>query len=76
VGGSTTASVSASGFAGSSRNVVGCRWTLRYGVLEKHAFPEVPPRVEYRLTPLGERLNVVLDAIDKLQDEVDTRPPL
>jgi DNA-binding HxlR family transcriptional regulator len=44
---------------------------VRYGVLEKHAFPEVPPRVEYRLTPLGERLNGVLDAIDALQDEVD-----
>lgn len=47
---------------------------VRYGVLEKHAFPEVPPRVEYRLTPLGERLNGVLDAIDALQDEVDRGP--
>jgi DNA-binding HxlR family transcriptional regulator len=49
---------------------------VRYGVLEKHAFPEVPPRVEYRLTPLGERLNVVLDAIDALQDEIDRGRPL
>ena len=44
---------------------------VRYGVLEKQSFPEVPPRVEYRLTPLGERLNGVLDAIAALQDDVD-----
>ena len=44
---------------------------VRYGVLEKQSFPEVPPRVEYRLTPLGERLNGVLDAIAGLQDDVD-----
>jgi len=44
---------------------------VRYGVLEKQSFPEVPPRVEYSLTPLGERLNGVLDAIAALQDDVD-----
>ena len=44
---------------------------VRYGVLAKESFPEVPPRVEYRLTPLGERLNGVLDAIAALQDDVD-----
>ena len=44
---------------------------MRDGVLEKQAFPDVPPRVEYRLTPLGTRLNGVLDAIDALQDDVD-----
>jgi DNA-binding HxlR family transcriptional regulator len=44
---------------------------VRYGVLEKQAFPEVPPRVEYRLTPLGSRLNGVLDAIAGLQDDID-----
>ena len=49
---------------------------VRYGVLEKQSFPEVPPRVEYRLTALGERLNGVLDAIDALQDDVDGTAPL
>lgn len=44
---------------------------VRYGVLEKASFPEVPPRVEYHLTPLGARLNGVLDAIDALQADVD-----
>lgn len=49
---------------------------VRYGVLEKQAFPEVPPRVEYRLTPMGERLNGVLDAIEALQDDIDRARPL
>jgi DNA-binding HxlR family transcriptional regulator len=44
---------------------------VRFGVLEKVSYPEVPPRVEYHLTPLGQRLNRVLDAIAELQDERD-----
>lgn len=44
---------------------------VRYDVLTRVAYPEVPPRVEYRLTPFGERLNTVLDAIDALQCEMD-----
>ncbi len=45
---------------------------VRFGVLEKISYPEVPPRVEYRLTPLGERLNGILDAIDALQQDIDS----
>jgi DNA-binding HxlR family transcriptional regulator len=44
---------------------------VRFNVLEKVSYPEVPPRVEYHLTPLGQRLNRVLDAIAELQDERD-----
>ena len=44
---------------------------VRYGVLEKISYPEIPPRVEYHLTPLGSRLNGVLDAIEALQEDVD-----
>lgn len=47
------------------------RKLVRYGVLEKTVFPEVPPHVEYRLTPLGTRLNAVLDAIASLQKDLD-----
>ncbi|MEU8825065.1 helix-turn-helix domain-containing protein [Streptomyces sp. NPDC048636] len=39
---------------------------------------EIPPRVEYRLTPHGERLRVVLEAMASWADSVadgDTRPP-
>ncbi len=44
---------------------------VRYGVLEKVSHAEIPPRVEYHLTPLGMRLNGILDAIDSLQREID-----
>ncbi|MBC8101572.1 MAG: winged helix-turn-helix transcriptional regulator [Cytophagales bacterium] len=42
---------------------------VRFGVLERLSYPEVPPRVEYRLTPFGERFSVVLDAIASLEQE-------
>jgi len=42
---------------------------VAFGVLERTAYPEVPPRVEYRLTPFGERFNAVLDAIAELESE-------
>ena len=44
---------------------------VRFGVLAKHAYPEVPPRVEYRFTPFGEKFCAVLDGIDALQRELD-----
>src|SRR5215212_6454994 len=34
------------------------------GVLERVVFPQVPPRVEYRLTPFGEKFLPILDSID------------
>ena len=33
------------------------------GLLTRTVFPEVPPHVEYTLTPLGESLKPVLDAM-------------
>ncbi len=33
------------------------------GLVERRQFAEVPPRVEYRLTPAGETLRPVLDAM-------------
>lgn len=44
---------------------------IRFGILERVAFPEVPPRVEYRLTDLGRQFVKILDAIDELQSRVD-----
>jgi DNA-binding HxlR family transcriptional regulator len=53
---------------------------VRYGILSKTSWPERPPRVEYALTPFGERFCALLEGIDALQrevaaGEVSPRPP-
>ena len=35
------------------------------GLVERHVFAEVPPRVEYSLTPLGRTLKPVFDAMEQ-----------
>ncbi|MFM9584068.1 winged helix-turn-helix transcriptional regulator [Streptomyces caniscabiei] len=35
----------------------------QYGIVTRTAYAEIPPRVEYRLTPLGEGLREVLEAM-------------
>jgi len=42
----------------------------RFGLLERQAFPEVPPRVEYTLTARGREFTALLDGIEKLQREI------
>ncbi len=42
----------------------------RFGILEKTSFSEVPPRVEYELTPFGERFVEIVDQIEQLQAEL------
>jgi DNA-binding HxlR family transcriptional regulator len=43
---------------------------VRFGILERIAYPEAPPRVEYKLTAFGERFSDVLDAIERLKEEL------
>ncbi|MFN7085856.1 MAG: winged helix-turn-helix transcriptional regulator [Burkholderiales bacterium] len=47
------------------------RKLLRFGILEKEVFPEVPPRVEYRLTEFGEQFAAFLDGVERLQQSLD-----
>lgn len=49
------------------------RKLVRFGILDRTAYPEVPPRVEYRLTAFGGRLVRVLDDIAALDEAVPPR---
>lgn len=42
---------------------------VRFGILEKQIFAESPPRVEYRLTPFGDRFLSILDQLEALRRE-------
>lgn len=41
-----------------------------FGILERIAYNEVPPRVEYNVTDFGGKFIKILDALQQLQDEI------
>jgi DNA-binding HxlR family transcriptional regulator len=45
---------------------------LRFGILQKTSYPEVPPRVEYHLTDFGRRFLRVVDEVESLQRELSS----
>ena len=46
------------------------RKLVRYGILDKTSYAELPPRVEYRLTEFGKRFSAILDQIEALQKDL------
>jgi DNA-binding HxlR family transcriptional regulator len=44
---------------------------VRFGILEKQVYAEMPPHVEYRFTPFGDKFVALLDSIDALQREIN-----
>ncbi len=42
-----------------------------FGIVERIAFNEIPPRVEYKVTPFGTKFIRILDELEKLQDDID-----
>lgn len=47
------------------------RRNIEFGILERIAFNEIPPRVEYKVTTFGEKFISILDQLEKLQDEIN-----
>jgi DNA-binding HxlR family transcriptional regulator len=45
---------------------------VRYGILARHAYAEVPPRVEYRLTPFGQKFAQIIDSVAQLQRDLES----
>lgn len=46
------------------------RKNLEFGIIERIAYNEVPPRVEYMVTPFGTKFIRILDELEKLQGEI------
>jgi len=47
------------------------RRNIEFGIINRIAYPELPPRVEYEVTPFGKRFIRILDELENLQDEID-----
>ena len=47
------------------------RKLMNFGILDKTIFPEIPPRVEYKLTEFGNKFVGIIDAIEVLENELD-----
>lgn len=43
----------------------------RAGIFERVVFPEIPPRVEYRLTSFGKKFSKLLREVEKLQAQLN-----
>jgi DNA-binding HxlR family transcriptional regulator len=47
------------------------RKNVNFGIIKRMAYPEVPPRVEYKVTPFGRKFIRILDELEKLQSEIE-----
>jgi DNA-binding HxlR family transcriptional regulator len=48
------------------------RRNLDFGIINRVAYHEIPPRVEYEITAFGRKFIRILDQLESLQREIDT----
>ena len=46
---------------------------IEFGIIDRIAYPEIPPRVEYVVTSFGKKFVRILDELEKLQVEIETQ---
>jgi DNA-binding HxlR family transcriptional regulator len=44
-----------------------------FGIINRVAYPEIPPRVEYEITAFGTKFIRILDQIENLQREIEAK---
>ena len=49
------------------------RKNLDFGIINRVAYPEIPPRVEYEITAFGRKFIRILDQIESLQREIEAK---
>lgn len=47
------------------------RKLVRFGILRRVSYPEIPPRVEYEFTDFGKKFLRLLDQIEELENELE-----
>lgn len=47
------------------------RRNIKFGILNRISYNEVPPRVEYEVTHFGTKFIRILDELEKLQSEIE-----
>lgn len=48
------------------------RKNVKFNILERVTYNEVPPRVEYKITSFGRKFTRILDELEKLQNEIES----
>jgi len=46
------------------------RKLIRYSIISREIFNEIPPKVEYSLTPLGRRVAKILSDLEKIEADL------
>ncbi len=49
------------------------RKNISFGIIERIEYAEIPPRVEYKVTPFGKKFIKVLDALEELQTDIEKK---